>query len=537
LTAAQQGETSFIDAIAILRAEVAEYPLDAHRREWLALACVGAEQYADALVAADDAIALDPDRADAYWVRSSALGKAGRVDEARLAAERAVTLAPDDVLNWTRLVYACLEVHDDAATLAAAAELERRAPFDITPCLVRAMIHEAHGLWEECASELAQGWSRQPTDARWPVLLAGVRWRQHEYASSAAAAEHAWELDTAGTHTAPLSHILVRARTRLSYRIPIWRRLPVAARAGAGVVAFALVALMSSVRIALLASLVPVLAYFTYMFVQSRALPRAARREQRPGLGIGSIATVAYAVAIGAAVGATFGYLWVGALAVPFGCATVLLAALARHLRRRRRWEACVIAAAVAHDHHDCATQWHEAEKLRVLDEEHAYTHWEYVHALAHHDVDAAMIPLDALLNKAAPAPLELDAMHCAAQAVSWALLVRGHVGGGLAWARRAVALAPDRPQGQYALALAEHGALDESREALQRLGVVSGMSPAAVAADLRARAIAHALLGADTEASTTIEGARAFDGSGEEFVYAIRRVGEILDARNDEAV
>jgi tetratricopeptide (TPR) repeat protein len=537
LAAAQQGETSFADAVAILRAEVAQYPFDAHRYEWLAMACVGAELFADALAAADATIALDPGCADAHWVRSSALGRAGRLEEARAAAERAVALAPADTLNWTRLVYACHEAGEATAAIAAAEELERRAPYDITPFLVRAMIFEAQESWDDCARELERGWALQRMDARWPVLLAGVRFRQGAYDPAATMAEHALELAPSEAHAAAAAQILVRARTRLSYRVPVWRRLHVWARAGIGLAAFTLASLIWSVRGAVLISLVPAVAQCAYGFVQSRRLRRAMVPAVVVRGNVAAMCMPSYAVAVGATVGATFGLAILGALLALALVGLVITGRHAREVWRRRRCDQLVLAAEVAHDRHDFATQWREAERLRRLDAHDVRTRPEYVHALAHHDIDAAMIPLDALLSRADDCEWSRDVLHCATQTVSWGLLTRGHLAGALEWARRAVAIAPERPRGQYALACAETGAFEDARIALQVPIATNNLSPATLAADLRARAIAEALLGFEHEALSTIEAARMLDGTSEEFVGAIRRVGELLDAQNDEAV
>jgi hypothetical protein len=391
-------------------------------------------------------------------------------------------------------------------------------------------------------------------------MLASLRLRTHRYRDAAEAAEHALEFDGSGPQAPGIARILYQCRARLGNHVPIWRGLHRPVRVVIGTAAFASVAVMSSLRVALLAALVPVAAHYSYMFVAMRRLPEPARfhlvREttlaraqsldgagrswrrtllSRRGLSVGTLAT--FAVVEGAAVGATFGAAWIGALAVVGGAALVALALWAWFVWRQYRWDGAIAAASAAHDEHDFEAQWNRVRHLHGVELRDAPAHRAYVHALTHHDVDAAMIPLDALLNEPPDTTSARGALHCAAQAVSWALLVRGHVGGALEWAKRAVEIAPDRPRSQYACALAEAGDIAGARAALAEGCAVDDMSPATIAGDLRARAIAAALLGRDLAAYTSIEEARALDATSEEFVFAVRRVGEIIDLRNDEAV
>jgi tetratricopeptide (TPR) repeat protein len=560
LSAAQQGDGSYGDAVVILQAEVAEYPADAHRHEWLAMACVGAERYADALVAANAAVALDPSCADAHWARSISLAKAGRVEDAKDAAERAVALAPQDVPNWIRLVYACHEAHDEAATFAAAAELEKRAPEEITPFLVRAMLYDARKAWGAGSRELEHAQALEPVNGTWSALLAASLLRQRKYRDARRAAEHALELAPRGEGAPLAAYVVLRVRTALSYGIPLWNRLHARTRVLAGVTAFAAVTSLWSLRVALLLSAVPAATKAAYSLSQFARTPLATRRLVVPSIhevrAIGLSQTwapgvafdgrhhvavtggaVAFAFALSVAVGATFGHAMLGAIGFVTLALLIVGAAWTAVVTREARWHRHIRAAELAHECLDFEAQWEAAHALAHLEHRYDAGHRAFVHALAHHDVDAAMVPLDALLNAPPATEWARDSLHCAAGAVSWALMVRGQLGGARAWAQRAVELRPDRPRAHYAVALAESGEFEVARTELDAGGDTTDLSPVALAGMLRARAVAEAVLGWDEDALATLEEARALDGTSEEIVYAIRRVGEILDARNDEAV
>ena len=88
LRQARTGAGAFDDAVTILLAEIAEYPRDGHRREWLATVSLHADRDEECVAATDAAIELDPSRPRLYLVRSKALTALGRHDDRRAAAER-----------------------------------------------------------------------------------------------------------------------------------------------------------------------------------------------------------------------------------------------------------------------------------------------------------------------------------------------------------------------------------------------------------------------------------------------------------------
>ena len=85
--------------IELYRAAAAEQPMDAAIRADLAQALLGAGQGQSALEAADGALQIDPENADAWQVRGQALGAMGKLAEAASSWERA--LERDD-MGWNR---------------------------------------------------------------------------------------------------------------------------------------------------------------------------------------------------------------------------------------------------------------------------------------------------------------------------------------------------------------------------------------------------------------------------------------------------
>jgi tetratricopeptide (TPR) repeat protein len=68
-----------------------------------AVDCVADGDLDAAIAAYREAVAVDPDFADAWEGLSMALVDLGRFDEAIAAAERVVTLVPDEILSYTNI--------------------------------------------------------------------------------------------------------------------------------------------------------------------------------------------------------------------------------------------------------------------------------------------------------------------------------------------------------------------------------------------------------------------------------------------------
>jgi tetratricopeptide (TPR) repeat protein len=142
------------DAIAVLRALLAEDPHDLD-----ALGLLGDAQLADhdpdgALATATTAIGLDPERALPHRQASIAASRRGLHREAIAYAEEAVSLAPDDYRGFVALARALLRAKRDierARHVAVRAIV--LAPGEAEPHLVFGVVSRAEG--EDVAAEAA----------------------------------------------------------------------------------------------------------------------------------------------------------------------------------------------------------------------------------------------------------------------------------------------------------------------------------------------------------------------------------------------
>jgi len=77
-----------------------------------AVDCIAEGDHEGAVAAYREALALDPDYADALEGLSMALADLGRFDEAIAAAERVVALVPDEILSYTNVSRICQRAGD-----------------------------------------------------------------------------------------------------------------------------------------------------------------------------------------------------------------------------------------------------------------------------------------------------------------------------------------------------------------------------------------------------------------------------------------
>ena len=96
--------------IELYRAAAAEQPMDAAIRTGLAQAFLSAGQGQSALEAADAALQIDPENADAWQVRGQALGAMGKLAGAASSWERALAAAPTRAGLCTNLGVLCAQL-------------------------------------------------------------------------------------------------------------------------------------------------------------------------------------------------------------------------------------------------------------------------------------------------------------------------------------------------------------------------------------------------------------------------------------------
>jgi tetratricopeptide (TPR) repeat protein len=118
----------YADAVAAVRQALAADPNDAEALRLLAQAQLGAERYENALIAADRSLAVEPDSEWGHRLRSVALRCVGRGNLAMEAAREAVRLAPSFFHGHRTLGYAALEAFHMPVARSAAIRVMELAP-------------------------------------------------------------------------------------------------------------------------------------------------------------------------------------------------------------------------------------------------------------------------------------------------------------------------------------------------------------------------------------------------------------------------
>jgi tetratricopeptide (TPR) repeat protein len=557
LRRARTGAGTFDDAVTILAAEIDEHPRDGNRREWLATALLRAHRAEESVAASEAGITLDPERPRLYLLRSEALSALGRHEDARAAAERSVGLDPECADGWLRLAAACRECDDDEAALAALDRADELGPQRAQSACLRALIHIRNECWLDARLDLERAVVLDPSNTRARALLAQAFVAAHKYRAALAAAERALERDP--DHALARTAAVSAAAGALSFRAGALGVGRAARRTVTLLVAPALIALASySLQVAaltLLVLLVPVVAFARVRYLQLPMRIRAVWNEQVDALvhgrsavtapartpnrwtwRVGNVAVVAYLYAIAIALGGAFGRPLIAAAASTAVLAVlgagIAIAGLRRTPRAERAAQRHARRAMAAHARGDFASQWVRAQRLVACAPDLPQVRRIFVHALAHQDADAAMMPLDALLIDPPEDDKARTSIACATNEVSWALLQRGEVAEALVWAKRAVDLVPDGRRALYALCLAENHEYNAARRELDTIEDEDGGGPPRLrAAFLRWRALAEARLSNGAAATEALQEARELDPTAYDFRFVADRVRDLLEA------
>ena len=119
---------------------------------------------AEALDAADRALGLEPERADAWFHRGGALHRLGRADEALAAFERAAALDPHQALVWNAVGLGRIALERHEAALEAFGRALEAEPDN-------AAAHWNRGALLVLLGRLREGWTH--LDRRWRAPTAG----------------------------------------------------------------------------------------------------------------------------------------------------------------------------------------------------------------------------------------------------------------------------------------------------------------------------------------------------------------------------
>lgn len=110
--------------------------------------------FGSALKYAEKVIALDPRDPKGYVLKSTALSRLGRYEEAEAAARKAIKLDPGNKRAYMALSWALLHLGKEKEALDAASEAIRLDPKDATAYVMRAFAYERLGMRDKMIADL-----------------------------------------------------------------------------------------------------------------------------------------------------------------------------------------------------------------------------------------------------------------------------------------------------------------------------------------------------------------------------------------------